>query len=104
MEGDPEKAFSIAQSCAHAMLDSYLPILKRRIEMPFTPLQKEWQQIRRGRYVEFNVMYDRGTKFGLATPGARIESILMSLPLTSRFEYMNKVIVSLLFILRELKN
>ena len=55
--------------------------------MPFTPAQKEWQQIRRGRYVEFNLCYDRGTAFGLRTPGARIESILMSLPLTARWEY-----------------
>ena len=71
------------------MLDSYLPILKRRMNMSFTSEQKRWQQVRRGRYVEFNLMYDRGTKFGLATPHARIESILMSLPLVPRFEYMN---------------
>ena len=50
-------------------------------------LEKEWQQLRRGRYVEFNLVYDRGTKFGLATPGARIESILTSMPLTARWEY-----------------
>ncbi|PIO23671.1 hypothetical protein AB205_0181450 [Aquarana catesbeiana] len=54
---------------------------------PFTPEEKQWQQLRRGRYVEFNLVYDRGTKFGLATPGSRIESILMSLPLTARWEY-----------------
>ncbi|KAF1782049.1 Coproporphyrinogen III oxidase, aerobic [Phytophthora cactorum] len=57
--------------------------------MPFTEEQKEWQQIRRGRYVEFNIMYDRGTKFGLLTPGSRVESIMMSLPLTARWEYMH---------------
>jgi len=56
--------------------------------MPFTPLQRRWQLVRRGRYVEFNLVVDRGTKFGLMTPGARIESILMSLPETARWEYM----------------
>lgn len=74
-----------------------MPILKRRINLPFTKEQKEWQQLRRGRYVEFNLMYDRGTKFGLATPGARIESILMSLPLTCRYEYMNEVSIHVVF-------
>ena len=51
-----------------------MPILERRIDLPFTPQQKAWQQLRRGRYVEFNLVYDRGTKFGLTTNG-RIESI-----------------------------
>ena len=58
--------------------------------MEFTQEQKEWQQIRRGRYVEFNLVYDRGTTFGLTTNG-RIESILMSLPLTARWEYCHEV-------------
>ncbi|KAF1317920.1 Coproporphyrinogen iii oxidase, partial [Globisporangium splendens] len=89
MEDTCEESFQMIRNCANSMLDSYLPILLRRKDMPFTEKQKEWQQIRRGRYVEFNVMYDRGTKFGLATPGSRIESILMSLPLTARWEYMN---------------
>jgi coproporphyrinogen III oxidase len=60
-------------------------------DMPYTPQEKNWQQIRRGRYVEFNLVLDRGTQFGLRTPGARIESILMSLPLTARWEYMHSV-------------
>ena len=67
-----------------------MPILMRRKDMPFTPHNKAWQQLRRGRYVEFNLVYDRGTKFGLTTNG-RIESILMSLPLTARWEYCHEV-------------
>jgi coproporphyrinogen III oxidase len=59
--------------------------------MPFTLDEKAWQQLRRGRYVEFNLVLDRGTQFGLRTPGARVESILMSLPLTARWEYMHTV-------------
>jgi coproporphyrinogen III oxidase len=91
-----EETFQMIRNCANSMLDSYVPILKRRINMPFTEEQKEWQQIRRGRYVEFNIMIDRGTKFGLLTPGSRIESILMSLPLTARWEYMHSVRSSML--------
>ncbi|CAK4658787.1 unnamed protein product [Aphanomyces euteiches] len=89
MEEDKEKHFQMARQCANAALDAYAPILLKRKDMPFTEDQKKWQQVRRGRYVEFNVMYDRGTKFGLNVPGSRIESILMSLPLTARWEYMN---------------
>lgn len=84
-----EELFQFVNSCMESFLPSYLPIIKRRKDMPFIPEQKEWQQIRRGRYVEFNLMHDRGTAFGVRTPGARIESILMSLPLTARWEYMH---------------
>ncbi|EKM49905.1 uncharacterized protein PHACADRAFT_265663 [Phanerochaete carnosa HHB-10118-sp] len=88
---DPEQIFAFIQSAGNAFIPSYIPILEQRINMPFTPQQRRWQLIRRGRYVEFNLVYDRGTKFGLATPGARIESILMSLPETARWEYMSEV-------------
>jgi coproporphyrinogen III oxidase len=60
--------------------------VEKRKNTSFTAEHKHWQEIRRGRYVEFNLVHDRGTLFGLKTNG-RIESILMSLPPTVRFEY-----------------
>ncbi|KAF3927184.1 hypothetical protein ABW20_dc0103557 [Dactylellina cionopaga] len=71
---DPEQLFAFVQDCLKAFLPSYVPIIERRKDMPFTPAEKEWQQLRRGRYVEFNLVHDRGTAFGLNTPGARVES------------------------------
>ena len=85
-----EECFDFVTDCAESFLESYLPILNRRKDLEFSDQQREWQQIRRGRYVEFNLVYDRGTTFGLTTNG-RIESILMSLPLTSRWEYCHEV-------------
>ncbi|KAK5823396.1 Coproporphyrinogen III oxidase-like protein [Linnemannia elongata] len=86
----PDELFAFVQTCGKAFLDQYVPIMERRKDMPFSDDDKHWQQIRRGRYVEFNLVYDRGTKFGLLTPGARIESILMTMPLTARWEYMHE--------------
>ncbi|KAF9581522.1 Coproporphyrinogen-III oxidase [Lunasporangiospora selenospora] len=86
----PEELFAYVQSCGNAFLKQYIPIMEKRKDMPFTQDDKMWQQVRRGRYVEFNLVYDRGTKFGLLTPGARIESILMTMPLTARWEYMHE--------------
>ncbi|NXM66467.1 HEM6 protein, partial [Serilophus lunatus] len=84
-----EEVFQFVKSCAKAVVPCYIPIVKKHCHDSFTPEEKLWQQLRRGRYVEFNLIYDRGTKFGLLTPGSRIESILMSLPLTARWEYMH---------------
>ena len=87
----PEEIFAFVKELGNAFTPSYLPILQLRHSIPYTPHQRRWQLIRRGRYVEFNLVYDRGTKFGLMTPGARIESILMSLPETARWEYMSEL-------------
>ncbi|KAJ3065027.1 hypothetical protein HDU98_011586 [Podochytrium sp. JEL0797] len=87
--GNPNEIFKFVQECGLSFTDQYVPIMQRRWNMEFTPEMKNWQQLRRGRYVEFNLIHDRGTKFGLATPGARIESILCSMPLTARWQYMH---------------
>ncbi|KAI0345489.1 Coproporphyrinogen oxidase [Trametopsis cervina] len=87
----PADIFDFVKSAGDAFIPSYLPILELRVRAQFTPEQRRWQLLRRGRYVEFNLVYDRGTKFGLATPSARIESVLMSLPETARWEYMSEV-------------
>ncbi len=81
-----EKHFAFLQSCGDAFLHSYVPIAERRRDEPFTDAEKQWQLLRRGRYVEFNLVNDRGTLFGLETKG-RIESILMSLPALAAWEY-----------------
>jgi len=86
---DPEAHFAFSQECLNSVTKAYVPIVDKRKDSPFTQLQKEWQLMRRGRYVEFNLVYDRGTVFGLKT-GGRIESILMSLPETARWEYDQK--------------
>ena len=67
-------------------LEAYLPIVQKRKDLPFTNLERIWQEIRRGRYVEFNLVHDKGTLFGLKTNG-RIESILMSLPPHAQWVY-----------------
>ena len=87
---DQESVYRFVTSCARSVIPAYLPIVEKHYKKQYTQEQKQWQQLRRGRYVEFNLVYDRGTKFGLLTPGARIESILMSLPLSARWEYMQQ--------------
>lgn len=74
------------KACGDAFIPAYIPIVEKRKHLPYTEAHKHWQEIRRGRYTEFNLVHDRGTLFGLKTNG-RIESILMSLPPTVRFEY-----------------
>jgi coproporphyrinogen III oxidase len=85
-ERDVSFWMNFGKACGNALIDAYVPIVNRRKHLPFSPEHKHWQEIRRGRYTEFNLVHDRGTLFGLKTNG-RIESILMSLPPTVRFEY-----------------
>jgi coproporphyrinogen III oxidase len=86
LEGDWEKYFAFHQSCANAFLPAYVPIVERRQEIAYGERERNFQLYRRGRYVEFNLVFDRGTIFGLQTQG-RIESILMSMPPLVRWQY-----------------
>jgi len=82
--GEFWKAFT--EGASSRFLESYLPIVKKRMDLVFTDEQKDWQEVRRGRYVEFNLIHDKGTLFGLRTNG-RIESIFMSLPPKVQWKY-----------------
>jgi len=77
---------NFGKECGNAFIPSYIPLVEKSKNVVFNDSQKHWQEIRRGRYIEFNLIHDRGTLFGLKTNG-RTESILMSLPPTARFEY-----------------
>ena len=81
-----ERSFEVMQAVGQGFLDAYLPIVRRRMDTPYGDRERDFQRYRRGRYVEFNLVWDRGTLFGLQS-GGRTESILMSLPPEVRFEY-----------------
>jgi coproporphyrinogen III oxidase len=83
---DFETCFAIARSVGDHFLPAYLPIVERRRDTPYGEREREFQAYRRGRYVEFNLVYDRGTLFGLQS-GGRTESILMSLPPVVKWRY-----------------
>jgi coproporphyrinogen III oxidase len=86
LEGDFEPLLAFVRDAGDSFLDAYLPIARRRKDEPYTERHRRFQEYRRGRYVEFNLLYDRGTIFGLKT-GGRTESILMSLPPRARWDY-----------------
>jgi coproporphyrinogen III oxidase len=81
-----EDRFKFVTAVGESFEDAYTPILKKRKDLNYTKAQRRWQEIRRGRYVEFNLIHDKGTIFGLQTNG-RIESILMSLPPKVQWKY-----------------
>ena len=85
-ERDPERVFSFVRDLGDHMLAPYHAIVGHRRDHPYGDAERAWQLLRRGRYVEFNLIYDRGTLFGLRTDG-RTESILMSLPPEVRWSY-----------------
>lgn len=81
-----EAWFKFVTAVGNSFLDAYLPIVQARKALPYGEAERAWQEIRRGRYVEFNLVHDKGTLFGLRTQG-RIESILMSLPPVVQWKY-----------------
>lgn len=81
-----EKSFAMMQSVGDAFLSAYLPIVNKRQSIPYTEHERDFQAFRRGRYVEFNLVFDRGTLFGLQS-GGRTESILMSMPPVVKWRY-----------------
>ncbi|WP_010180591.1 oxygen-dependent coproporphyrinogen oxidase [Aquimarina agarilytica] len=78
--------YAFVTEVGDSFVEAYVPILEKRKDLPFTKEHRDWQEIRRGRYVEFNLVHDKGTLFGLKTNG-RIESILMSLPSNVQWRY-----------------
>lgn len=82
----PAGRLPFVRQCSQGFVDTYVPIVERRMDEPWTERERRFQLLRRGRYAEFNLLYDRGTKFGLKT-GGRIESILMSMPPLTAWEY-----------------
>ena len=85
-EKNIDQVFSFVKEVGLSFLPTYIHLLKKTSGLPFTEKEKQWQYLRRGRYVEFNLVYDKGTKFGLDTNG-RTESILMSLPPLAAWKY-----------------
>ncbi|CAL60762.1 coproporphyrinogen III oxidase, aerobic (Coproporphyrinogenase) (Coprogen oxidase) [Herminiimonas arsenicoxydans] len=85
-EGGFERCFALQQSVGNHFVEAYVPILKLRKDMPYGERERDFQTYRRGRYVEFNLVFDRGTLFGLQS-GGRTESILMSMPPVVTWRY-----------------
>lgn len=85
-----EESFALMQGVGNHFVPAYAPILERRKDVEFTAKERDWQLYRRGRYVEFNLVFDRGTLFGLQS-GGRTESILMSLPPLVKWEYQRQI-------------
>jgi len=86
LSGDFATLFRFVQACGRSFIEAYLPIAERRADQSFDNNHRTWQLQRRGRYAEFNLLYDRGTRFGIDT-GGRTESILVSMPPAARWDY-----------------
>lgn len=89
-EGGPQTSFALVRRIGDAFLPAYIPIVERRKDTPWGEREKNWQLYRRGRYAEFNLVIDRGTKYGLQS-GRRVESVLASLPPLVAWEYQRRI-------------
>ena len=78
---------SFVKNVAQGWMPSWIPIVERNAKREYTPEEKQWQCLRRGRYLEFNLLYDRGVKFGLAQANPRVEGVMVSAPPMTAFEY-----------------
>ena len=85
----PADAAAFTRAVGDGLLRAWAPIARRRGALAFSRAQRAWQELRRGRYVEFNLLYDRGVRFGL--DGGRIESIMVSAPPQVQWQYMQSV-------------
>jgi coproporphyrinogen III oxidase len=90
-EGGATESFRLVKRIGESFLSAYIPIVERRKNLPFSAAERAWQLYRRGRYVEFNLAFDRGTKYGLQS-GRRVESVLASLPPLVAFEYQRPIL------------
>ena len=84
---DRETLLAMIKSCGESFVSYYPQMVQKHKDEPFTKENRKWQKIRRGHYVEYNLCYDRGTKFGLMTPDANLEAIFMPMPLAAKWEY-----------------
>mmetsp|Transcript_9883 Transcript_9883/g.20425 ORF Transcript_9883/g.20425 Transcript_9883/m.20425 type:complete len:412 (-) Transcript_9883:1727-2962(-) len=87
-----DNSLEFVKGVANAWMPSWIPIVKKRMDTPVSDEQKQWQMLRRGRYLEFNLLYDRGVKFGLANANPRVEGVMVSAPPTIAFEYNHPIV------------
>jgi coproporphyrinogen III oxidase len=86
------ESLGFVKGVAKSWMPSWLPIVEKRQKLVYTEEQRYWQLLRRGRYLEFNLLYDRGVKFGLANANPRVEGVMVSAPPLIAFEYNHKLI------------
>mmetsp|Transcript_52700 Transcript_52700/g.127764 ORF Transcript_52700/g.127764 Transcript_52700/m.127764 type:complete len:252 (+) Transcript_52700:356-1111(+) len=92
LDADMPNAVDFVKGVANTWMPSWLPIIEKRRDMSYTDQQKQWQLLRRGRYLEFNLLYDRGVAFGLQVPNPRVEGVMVSAPPLIAWEYNHQIL------------